>query len=409
MRKLALSLSLALIALTIFAFVDADEGLSEMTLKRLTGDVTVIKGGETREVSDESGIEPGDRISTGSEGRAELRLEGARGIELAPRSQIEVLSTSSIAGRGGSVLGSSDEGDAVTVEFGRVSASSDGGRFRVDLSTGSSRVGVYEGSAAVSAPGETAAPIDRFFQADVAGNERVLEPSPLQIDESDAWDQIHLNDVLSLDERITKLGDGLATQLGGARPSSGYFDELVSTPVDFIDGYLRDRRVSDVLIGFTIARNTDAPLQESFERSFEYRNEGGKWGLIARIMDAEERELVAQLGRTIIDTGILAADADDEGPAFGADSASREGSRGGTSGGPSPGTSTGGGSGSSGGTPAPGSGGGGGGEPEPPEQPPEEEGGCGLQNPIGCLEDPVGGILGEGGLLGDGGLLGGGD
>jgi hypothetical protein len=405
MRKIALALSLALITATIYAFVDAGEGLKEMTLKRLTGGVTVHRAGETLLVADESSIEPGDRISTGSEGRAELRLEGGRGIELAPRSLIEVLSTSSIAGRGGSVLGSSEDGDAVTVEFGGVSASSMGGRFRVDLGTGSSRVGVYEGSAKVTAPGEADAPIERFFQANVAGNEQVLDPGPLDIDESDAWDQIHLNDVLSLDERITKLGNGLATQLGGARPPRNYFAELVGTPVNFIDRYLPENRVSDVLIGFTIARNTDSPLQSALERSFEYRNDGGRWGLIARIMSAEENKLVAQLGRTIIDTGILAADADDAGPGSGAGSGSTgNGSGGGASGSSSSGSpATGGGSGTGGGSTPPGGGGGGGGGPEPPEEPAEEER-CGLKNPVACLEDPVGGILGDGGLLGGDGL-----
>ena len=400
MRKTALALSLLLIAATAYAFVDRDEGLREMTLKRLRGSVTVLRDGLPIEVSGESGIEVGDRITTGPEGRAELRLEGQRRIELAPASGVDVVGSTSVNGVGGSLLGLAGDGDDLSIEFGGVSTRSDEGRFRVDLGTGSSRVGVYEGSASISSPGESAQRVDRFFEAEVAGNDRALQARPLDIDESDAWDQLHLGAVLLLDERITKLGNGLATQLGEARPGRDYFSDLAGDRVDFIGDYLKRERVSDLLIGFTIARNTEAPLAAAFEESFGYRDQGGRWGLIARIMSAEEDRLVAQLGRTILDTGILAADAS-EGPGFGSDSS--------PVGEPSSGaanqdssnasSSEGGGPGGGGGGETPPGDGGGGGDPDPPASPPPDEGGCSLQDPVACLDDPVGGLLDEDGLL----------
>ena len=402
MRKIALALSLLLIAATAYAFVERDEGLREMTLQRLRGSVTVFRDGRPIEVSNESGIEVGDRIRTGSEGRAELRLEGQRRIELAPASDVDVVGPTSVRGVLGSLLGSAEDGDDLSIEFGGVSTRSDGGRFRVDLGTGSSRVGVYEGSASIASPGETAQRVDRFFEAEVAGNDRVLQARPLAIDESDPWDQLHLEAVLLLDERITKLGNGLATQLGDVRPGLDYFSGLAGGRVDFIGGHLRRERVPDLLIGFTIARNTEAPLADAFEESFRYRDQGGRWGLIARIMGAKENRLVAQLGRTILDTGILAADAPD-GAGFGSDSSpvAERSSRAGTPDGstaspPSEGQPGGGGGGE---TPPGGDGGGGGGDPDPLLPPPPDEGGCSVQNPIGCLEDPLDDVLGEGGLL----------
>ena len=413
MRKIALAISLVLVAATAFAFVDGDEGLREMTLQRHEGEVSVLRGDRLIEVADESGIEPGDRIRTGPGGRAELRLEGERRIELAPDSRVDVVDTASVDGVGGSLLAAAEDGDDLSIGFGTVAARTNAGRFRVDLGTGSSRVGVYEGSASIVAPGETAERIERYFEAEVAGNDRTLEARPLQIDEGDAWDQFHLDDVFLLDERITQLGNGLATQLGGARPGRGYFSDLVDAPVTFIDTYLQRERVPDVLIGFTIARNTSSPLADAFEESFDYRNQGGRWGLIARIMSARENRLVAQLGQTIIDTGIL-ADAS-EGPGFG------------------PGSRLGGGRGASNS--------GNSGNPAAPEtraaprrpvpargertHPTEVEVAIPAQgqslprmrtatlgNVGGCLKDPVGGLLGEGGLLDDGligddGILGG--
>jgi hypothetical protein len=404
MRKIALAISLVLVAATAFAFVDGDEGLREMTLQRHQGEVSVLRGDRLIEVTDESGIEPGDRIRTGPGGRAELRLEGERRIELAPDSRVDVVDTASVDGVGGSLLAAAEDGDDLSIGFGTVAARTNAGRFRVDLGTGSSRVGVYEGSASIVAPGETAERIERYFEAEVAGNDRTLEARPLQIDEGDAWDQFHLDDVFLLDERITQLGNGLATQLGGARPGRGYFSDLVDAPVNFIDTYLQREGVPDVLIGFTIARNTTSPLAAAFEESFDYRNQGGRWGLIARIMSARENRLVAQLGQTIIDTGILADASENRG--FGPESrlgggrgASNSGSSGNTGG---PGDSGGGSS-----PTGPGTGGenppdgGGRGDPDPGTEPPKNED-CNVSNVGGCLKDPVGGLLGEGGLLDDG-------
>ena len=409
MRKLALVLSLVLVVATAYAFVDGDEALREMTLKRLRGDVTVLRDGRPLEVFDESGIEPGDRIRTGSDGRAELRLEGLRGIELAPASGVDVVDETSVAGVGGSLLASARGGDVIDVDFGGVSARSRDGRFRVDLGTGSSSVGVYEGSASIVSPGETAESIERFFEREVAGNDRALSARPLGIDEGDAWDQLLLEDVLLLDERITKLGDGFGTQLGGARLRLDYFRDLVDRPVNFIDRHLKRKPVPELFIGFTIARNAGAPLADAFEESFRYRAQGGRWGLIARIMGAKEDRLVAQLGRTIVDTGVLVADRGSgfQGESRGNDAGSNNSGPGGSRGGASPnegGAGGDGGSGSGGGGGGGGSGGGGSsaGDPDPaPSPPPEEEedAGCSLQNPLACLEDPIGGVLGKGGIL----------
>lgn len=388
-------MSAVLLAATAFALVSADGGLEEMTLKRLHGDVSVLRAGEVIDITDESSIEPGDRIATRADGRAELRLEGLRRVELAPDSIVSVAGTTAVDGLGGSLLASSAGADRISVRFGQVEGTTTGGMFRVDLGAGSSRLGVYEGGALISSPGQTDAPVDRYFQASVAGNERVTESTPLVLDRDDAWDRLHLGEVLALDERITKLGNGLSTQLGGARPGLEYFSGLANGPVGFLRGYVDDERVPDLLIGFTIARHSAAPIGSAFTRAFEYRHQEGSWGLIARIMDAREAELVAYLGETILATGILADDIDDVVAGFGPDSEGTAAPVAPGDGGSSTGPAT-----SSGGSgdDDPGDGGGG---PNPSPSPPPDESECSPDDPVACLDDLplVDGLLGERGLL----------
>jgi hypothetical protein len=90
LKRIAIAVSVVLLAATAFAFVSAGGGLEEMTLERLRGDVSVLRAGEILDVGDQSSIEPGDRITTEAGGRAELRLEGLRRVELAPDSMVIV-------------------------------------------------------------------------------------------------------------------------------------------------------------------------------------------------------------------------------------------------------------------------------------------------------------------------------
>ncbi|MGH2777102.1 MAG: hypothetical protein ACRDJB_00470 [Actinomycetota bacterium] len=402
LKRIAIAVSVVLLAATVFALVSADGGLEEMTLERLRGDVSVLRAGEVLEVDDRLSIEPGDSITTGAGGRAELRLEGLRRVELAPDSMVIVADTTAVEGRRGSLLASSGGTDGISVRFGRVEGTTTDGRFRVDLGAGSSRLGVYEGGAVITSPGESDASVDRYFQASVAGNDRVLESTPLVLEREDAWDRIHLSEVLALDERITKLGNGFSTQLGGARPGLGYFSGLTNGPVGFLRDYVDDERVQDLVIGLTIAKNSPAPLGSTFTQAFEYRDQDGSWGLIAYILEAHENGLVAELGKTILETGILAADVDDIGAGFGPDSE-------GTAAPVAPG----GGDSTTGPDTSPGDGGGddgpgdGGDDQNPSPSPPPDESECGPQDPVACLEDlPLGDeLLGDEGLLGEQGPL----
>ncbi|MGH2736764.1 MAG: hypothetical protein ACRDKZ_14380, partial [Actinomycetota bacterium] len=246
-----------------------------------------------------------------------------------------------------------------------------------------SRVGVYEGAASLSVPEQEPVTVDALWQADAAANARILSPSPLRISDQDPWDRIELGDVLDLDRQLERLGAGLATQLGGARPALGYFSSLADRNVGWLSSYL-DERVPDLMIGFSIARTSDGELKQTFRRAHSLHRDGGRWGLVAEILEARERALVAQLGRSILSTGVLASDGAGEGPTFALAAESGPGSAG-----PPPSTSPGGG----GGNDPPPQGGNGPGDPggdDPKEDPCADP----LANAPECVEDlppPVGG------------------
>ncbi|MGH2735665.1 MAG: FecR domain-containing protein, partial [Actinomycetota bacterium] len=191
----------ALLALALIGaacgLVGDQETLAEMTVTRISGTVTLVRDGTSRNVAGETDIEPGDQITTAAEGgRAELRLEGERRAELAPGSRIEVSSERGVTGLEGSVLAQPRSGDRLSVDFGEARALAGNGVFRVDLGLGTSRVGVYEGAASVSVPEQEPVTVNALWQADAAANARILSPSPLRISDQDPWDRIELGDVL---------------------------------------------------------------------------------------------------------------------------------------------------------------------------------------------------------------------
>jgi hypothetical protein len=360
-----------------------------MSVKRISGSVTLTRDGTSKPITGETGIETGDQIATAAEGgRAELRLEGNRRVELAPGSRIEV-AEAGVTGLEGSVLAEPRSGDRLFVRFGEARALSSRGVFRVDLGLGSSRIGVYEGGATVGVPGQEPTTVDPLFQVGAAANARILAPSPLRISEQDPWDQLELEDVLRLDGELERLGAGLATQLGGARPALDYFSLLADQKVGWLSSHL-DERVPDLMIGFSIARTSAGRLKDTFRRARSLHEEGGRWGLIAAILEARERALLAELGRTILSSGVLAGGSAGEGPTFAAGPAQEAASS--TSGSPGSGGTTSGAPPPSGGQ-GPGKGGG-----EPTQDPCADP----LANPQECVEE-IGPPIGGGSNGGDGG------
>ena len=138
---IALLCALVLVAGTGCGMFSDDAGLAEMSLRAQRGGVTVLRGDSSTRVEGSFGIQPGDEIVTSAgAGRAELRLEGDRRIELGSGSRIEVTGTDSVTGLGGLLLAQSGGGERLAVRFGEALAESPDSLFRVDLGRGNIRI-----------------------------------------------------------------------------------------------------------------------------------------------------------------------------------------------------------------------------------------------------------------------------
>ncbi|MGH2754825.1 MAG: hypothetical protein ACRDLB_10365 [Actinomycetota bacterium] len=312
MKNLAILLTVCLIAAVAgyFAFVSGDE-IDEMTLQLDAGRAFVVRDTERIAVEDSLELEEGDLIQ--SDGVARLRLAGQRHAFLDGKARVEVANDRSLDGQSGSLRAESSRGDVLKVTFGDVSANVNNANFRIDQGVGSTRAGTYEGSVDLSTPGEPDLTIPEYFEATIAVGDLPVAPRPYRFSPSDPWDDQFLGSVITLDQKLTQYGDGLSSNIGGARPSLGYFAGLADRNVDFMRRYLR-RATDDLLIAFTIAENAPGhAMKRAFTQAFELRDNGGRWGLVATILDTRPNPLLADLTDLIVATGVV--DGNSEGTA----------------------------------------------------------------------------------------------
>jgi len=380
MRRWGLPLVIVVLAGTACAPLAPEETLPEMSLKRLSGTVEIIRGGDTIPVGEKTDIEPEDVIRTDSgDSLAKLRLEGDRLLQLKGRGSTVVDSPTSVEIQTGQVLVRAEEVTRVLVD--RVRARGSAAHFRVDRGFGSARVSSYSGTVALESPGQQPLDIRSFFEATVTAGVIPQSTSPYSMQANDPWDSVILQKWVSLEGELKVLSNSLTNNLRGDRPDIAYFSELADgKDARFVKGFL-ERRVSDLLIGFTIAKNSASSLKQAFRNAFSLFDAGATWGITSAIMEIEPRPLLAQLGRTIIGTGVVVAGGTQSGGAtFSVAAADFTTS----TGGPQAPTTLGDNTGSDGGSSAPGDGGGepGGGEPGGGE--PGGGGGGGGEEPREC-------------------------
>ena len=364
MRHWALPLAIVVLAGAACGPLAPEQTLPEMSLKKVSGTVEIIRGGDTITVGEETDIEPDDVIRTsGRDALAKLRLEGDRLLQLKGKGSTVVDSPTSVEVQTGEVLVRAAEVTRVLVES--VEARASAAQFRVDSGFGSARVSSYSGTVAVESPGQQRLDIGSFFEATVTAGEIPQSATPYRMQPDDLWDALILQKWVSLEEELKVLSNSLTNNLGGDRPDVAYFSELAGGEgAGFVRSFL-DRRVADLLIGFTIANNSDTSLKQAFRRAFSLFDEGATWGITSAIMEIEPRPLLAQLGRTILGTGVVVARGAQTGASFSIAAADISASGGSiqppASGGGS--TSPGGSTGESGGGGNPGGGDAGGGDP----------------------------------------------
>lgn len=303
MKKVAAVLVMCLACAGCGLFSDADS-LSEMSIKRMSGSVSIQRGDETFDVVDVTSLAPGDVITTTAGAAAELRLEGERAVGLRGSGALRVAGGRGIESLdGGSLLARVE--DSTKIAIGDVTVTSTDGVFRLDRGRASARVGTYEGSVKLEAPGQTDVAVERLHQASFAAGE-LLRARPYRLSYRDPWDELLLSDVIRLDREMNSLGVAVSRQIGRSRLDLGYFRRLAGRDVDFMRGY-RSSSNSDLLIGFAIARSVDASLAQTFERAFRLFGDGAQWGVAATLLGARPGTVVASLEESIMSTGALAA------------------------------------------------------------------------------------------------------
>ncbi|MFP5351268.1 MAG: hypothetical protein ACLGIB_01725 [Actinomycetota bacterium] len=386
MKKLTIFLACALVG----GLACADESaLKDMELSVLKGVVNVIRDGETIPVESTIGLEPGDVVETKQGTIAKFALDGGpdeRRGELQGSTKIMIRSATSIEAEEGQLLLAVQQPTTVVVDS--VTARTAGGTFRIDRGFGSDRAGVYSGSLDLDAPGQPRLRLDTLFQATMVAGDLPSQGRPYRLDESDAWDQRVLGEVVDLEQQLEVLARGLTPQLRGQRPNLDYFEALIGGGnVSFMRGYLQ-RKPVDLLIGFTIARNASLELEKAFRWGFRLYDQGARWGVAAKIMEVEPRPVVAQLERLILGTGVVAADGSGQPADFSVAAAAASETGGSTTVASTDGsdpTTTGGGN-------DPGSGDDGGGDDKPNEKPTPEESPDECSNSTECT---VNDILGQ--------------
>ena len=306
MRHWALPLAIVVLAGAACGPFAPEQTQSEMSLKQVSGTVEIIRSGNTITVGDETDIEPDDVIRTsGRDALAKLRLEGDRQLQLKGRGSTIVDSPTSVEVQTGEVLVRAEEVTSVLVD--RVEAQASAAQFRVDGGLGSARVSSYSGTVALESPGQQVLDIRSFFEATVSTGVIPQSSRPYRMQHDDPWDALILQEWVSLEDELKVLSNSLTNNLGGDRPDVAYFSGLAGGEgAGFVRSFL-DRRVADLLIGFTVANNSDSSLKQAFQRAFSLFDEGATWGITSAIMDVEPRPLLAQLGRTILRTGVVVA------------------------------------------------------------------------------------------------------
>ncbi|MGI8408066.1 MAG: hypothetical protein ACR2L3_06115, partial [Actinomycetota bacterium] len=313
-RSLSIALTLALIAAgSAYVLFSETNAIGEMQLRAEAGKVIVLRDSQSIKVEGDTSIQPGDFITTDPDGAAILRLEGDRKVLIGSSSRIGVTSVSSVDSEAGDVL--AEAGDSLKVAFGGVTASGSDAQFRVDLGFGSARAASYSGTVELSSPGEARVTLERLYEATIAGADLPSSTSPYRYDGADAWDLAKIKDVIELDEDLATYGDSLSSQLKKGRPSLEYFVSLAGKPVPFVRPYL-DRSVDDLLIGFAVADNTDGSLEASFRRAFRLRDDGGRWGVVASIMRAQPKALLATVQDLFVASGAVGGGSDRSEPRF---------------------------------------------------------------------------------------------
>jgi hypothetical protein len=293
-RRLAATAAIAAVAVCASCNPFVDRSAAPMTVRPRDGDVTISRNGEELRVSGQFDLEAGD-VVTVSGGDADIALAGRRRLVLGADGALVVRSETAVEALNGSLL--IDAGDPTVAVVDEVRARAQGGVWRIDTSSVSSRVAVMRGTTTATAPGGQPVRVPALFQAPVVASE-VFSPEPYRVDPRDEWDRQYLDGVIDLDDQLERFARALSGRLFGERPGPGYFEPLLGSDASLLADELRagDVEVADLVVAAAIAASTDgASTPTALRRALGLFDDGATWGLTAAIMRVDPETMLARL------------------------------------------------------------------------------------------------------------------
>lgn len=149
--------------------------------------------------------------------------------------------------------------------------------------------GVYRGTVSVDSAGQQrTVPALREIEIATLGNPPV-EPAPLRLFDSDAWDRRFLGAVIDLGRQLDADALAYTSTLGAGEGTTAAFYRQVLTSLrdepQFTDELLAStgaRSPGDLLLGAAIAQlGEGATFAERWRAVFAFRDQGAGWGLVA--------------------------------------------------------------------------------------------------------------------------------
>jgi hypothetical protein len=285
------------------AALRSDTASADTVLQRGEDVRLVLEDGTSRTASEGDRVPPGATVTAGVTG-AELATRD-RVVHLGGDTSVTVLDGARQVLRSGFVLVDAP-GRAPGVELQTASGTvttAQGSLVRVD---GGSlvRVGVLRGdAAAVRAAGRRAtSDVDAYFQVQVPQGGLPGARSPFVLTPGDAYERVLAADLVRADEDLTALASRLdADGAVGRVVMTALRADVPGDPAPAAGA-----PGSESALGFLIARasDDDAPVAERYRTVRGYRSEGGSWGVVAAIVDAEVDRVSAALG-ALLDPGTV--------------------------------------------------------------------------------------------------------
>jgi FecR protein len=394
------AIGVALIAVTTAACAGSSGESGELLVTPLAGDVRLLDGDDTVLLDEETRVDPGDLLVTGSGGAALLDLGGGGRLELGAQSRVRVDRRPEVVL--GSVLAAAESG-GLALRAGGADIEATDSVFRVDRGF-SVRVAVYRGAAEILGSGIGAVPALRQVVA-LSDGSVPSGPSPLDVRPDHPWDIRLLGAAIDLGLDLDRFQRGLGRTLPAGSQGEAVarvLDGSLTGPV--IDSLLEQFAAAESVVAAEVSRAAadlrGTSLPGILDRVADLREQGAHWMVVAAtwalagtpVLESLER-LAGAIGRlatpSLEATGPAPGESGGSGGSGAPAGSSDEGFTSGSSG--SSGSAGGGGSDTTGETTTGGSGGG------TSEPPPDE-----CANPVDCVVGDVVDELG-GGLPGTGG------